>query len=120
MTKRYLNCGSTVTINDAKVILESITKYNNDLVSNPVGDKTALRQHLRHERIYQMMQSGELLSKNNALWHYLVHFKSDRAQKIGIMTESSADDKRLVGPKSKDYNAAYLEEYFANKAADNS
>ena len=52
MNKRYLNCGSTATVDDAKVILESITKYNDDLISKLAGVKTALRKHLRREWMY--------------------------------------------------------------------
>ncbi len=58
--------GSTVTNNDTKVMLASITNYNNNLVLKPVGDEIALQQHHCHEHMYQMMQFGEL-SKNSIL-----------------------------------------------------
>ncbi len=77
------------------------------------------RQHLCHERMYQMMLTDEL-SKNNALWHYLFHFKADQEQKIAVLNESIAGDKGLIGPKGEDYDAAYLKEYFGDEAADNS
>jgi hypothetical protein len=111
--EKAANERSASTKNDTKVTMASITEFNQKLVTKKVGNKTELRQLLRHERLYQMMESGAI-SKDNTLWYYLHHFKADRARQIVELEELVAEDKRLAGAKSVDYDSAYLKDYFAD------
>ncbi len=88
-----------------------ITSYNNNLVAQRPTDKVALRQLHRHERLYKMMEDGAI-SKDNALWYYVDHFKGDRLRNIETLSNLVLEKERLQGPRSAEYSKAYLDDYF--------
>jgi len=96
---------------ESKVTMASITSYNNNLVAQRPTDKAALRQLHRHERLYKMMEDGAM-SKDDALWYYVDHFKGDRSRNIETLSNLVPEKERLQGPRSAEYSKAYLDDYF--------
>ena len=95
----------------SKVTLDSITSYNQKLVTHQESKKSELCKLLRHERLYKMMKVGSL-SKDNSLWFYLDHFAANRAGQIETLSASVEENNRLQGPKSEKHDAKYLSDYF--------
>lgn len=101
---------NNTTNNDAKVSMETINSYNQDLVANEEDPKAMLQKYIRHERLYQMMRSGKI-SSNNTMFGYLEHFAAHRAQQIEkLSNEVDASDR--TGPATAAYDNDFLKRYF--------
>jgi hypothetical protein len=74
-SNRVSNLSST-TNNDVKVSMDTIKSYNQTLVADADAPNTTLQKYIRHERLYQMMKSGNI-SRNNAMFGYLEYFADD-------------------------------------------
>lgn len=68
---------NTTTNNEGKVPMATIHSYNQTLVANEESPNAILQKYIHHERLYQMMKSGNL-SSTNGLFGYLDHFAADR------------------------------------------
>ena len=104
--------GEANEVNEAKVTLADLTKYNLQLVSGHESNATTLRKYLRHERLYKMMRGG-LISSNSSLWNYLDHFAADRAQQIERLNAQVEENEQLEGPTEKSYDDNFLQDYFS-------
>ncbi|KAL7548740.1 hypothetical protein ACHAWF_017202 [Thalassiosira exigua] len=103
--------------NDAKVTIAGITSYNQNLVAERPTNKVALRKYHRHERLHRMMKD-RCIPNESAMWHYIEHFKGDRARKIETLGNVVPESEQLLGPKSVDYKSEYLDKYFKDYDAE--
>ena len=67
--------------NPRKVKTSVIEQYNTQLVHGVRAQSALLRKYLRHERLYNLM-CDVYKDKDNALWHYLHHFRLHRERRI--------------------------------------
>ncbi len=112
--KEGSNSGRPSNADKKRVTLADVNAYNHQLVTGQDSDAEALRKYMRHERLYKMMKDGAL-SKDKSLWHYLHHFAEDRARHIERLSSIiDENDRQANGPKKTDYDATYLQDYFAN------
>mmetsp|Transcript_54277 Transcript_54277/g.115292 ORF Transcript_54277/g.115292 Transcript_54277/m.115292 type:complete len:145 (+) Transcript_54277:67-501(+) len=99
--------------NNTKVTLADVTSYNNATANSRETNRAALRNFLRHERLYWMMKDGAIF-QDNSLWFYLDHFAKDRARhidRLSTLVEESGQGL-LVGPKRSTYENDGLNKYF--------
>ena len=86
-------------------------QYNAQLVHGVRAESALLRKYLRHERLCNLMCDG-YKDKDNALWHYLHHFRLHREKRIKELDVPIEARRQPNGPKKANYDKEYIDEYF--------